>query len=692
MKRFLTFLFLSAFIVPQVLSNGVCIKNASDGVYLRLLSSEVDVLVNNQVAMLTATQVFLNDLNMQTNIKYAFPLFEDASATSLRWYVNGAWQTAIFSPTPQDTTLPGGGSPDPGLTEYLGDTPLFFNVPDEVMQDSIIIFELTYVQLLPYDFNEVEFQYPNDYTLIQAEILNFQKFHLILESDRTIENIELTSHDNANITNTGNVAEVIYEEFETEASVDYHLVYQLNADELGLYSFSTFLPDSANDCDDIGNGFMAFVVEPDPGDSLNVIPKVFTLIIDRSGSMAGDKFVQAKNAASFIVNNLNEGDYFNIVDFATTINSFANDHVAFSPSTQDDALGYIETLVPVGSTNISGVFSNAIADFSGNDTTLASIIIFFTDGKPNGGISSTSGIINHIQDEIDFWEVNDLMIHAFGIGDDVQVPLLTLIASQNYGVSEFLMDSELESVITNFYLRIQNPVLLKTEMTFDPDIIVETYPNPLTNLYLGQQLIVVGRYDESESINVIFEGETFGEPQSYSYDFSLADSLVDGNSFLVKIWAKKKIDHLYIDYFNYPPSSPEAEAIKEEMIEISLCYNVMSPFTSLSGGGGQTGIEFEELITEFDEELTTYSYPNPFIKQTEIRFTVEAQYYGSVDVSIYDLFGRKVNNYTLVVSGPGSYTVTWNGANAAGMDMPQGHYFYIVTYEGAKDKGRIVKY
>ena len=232
MNRSLFFFIILIMLIPETFSNGVCIKNATEGIYLKLLSSDVEVLVNNQVAMLTTTQVFFNDLNQETKIKYAFPLYEDASATNLRWYVNGTWHTAVFSPTPQDTTLPGGNDPDPDLMEYLGNTPLFFNVPDTVLQDSIIIFELTYMQLLPYDFSVVDFRYPNAYSLIQNDILDFQKFHLVLESERTIEAIELLSHSNSTITNTGNVAEVTYEEFESVASTDYYLTYQLNAEEL----------------------------------------------------------------------------------------------------------------------------------------------------------------------------------------------------------------------------------------------------------------------------------------------------------------------------------------------------------------------------------------------------------------------------------------------------------------------------
>lgn len=692
MKRAQFIILFSLLLGSELFSNGVCIKDATEAIYFRLNKSEISVNVYSQVSILSSTQTFINNTNGEANIKYAFPLYEDASPTSLRWFVNGIWNTASFAPSPQDTTLPGGGDIDPNLLEYLGDTPLFFNVPDTIQQDSTIIFELTYVQLLPYDFGIVEFRFPNNYLLIQNEILEIQTFHLTLESNRIIENIELSSHENATISNTGNFAEVYYEDYEHNADQDYLLIYQLNLDELGLFSFSTFLPDSTNECDDLGNGFLAYVVEPDPNDSLEVIQKVFTLILDRSGSMSGDKIVQARNAASFIVNNLNEGDYFNIVTFNSSANTFSDDHVEFNSTTQELALQYIASVDATGSTNISEAFSYAIEDFSGNDTTIANIVIFFTDGQATAGIISTEGILAHIHDQLNYWEVNYLMIHTFGIGEDVNQQLLSQISFQNNGMTEFLMDNELEEIITNFYLRIRNPVLVNTELTFDPPLISESFPDPIPNLYLGQQLIMVGRYEEADSVTAIFNGDAFGQSQTYSYGINLADSLIEDNLFLVKIWAKKKIEYLYVQYFTFPQGSPEAEEIKEEIIDISVCYNVLSPFTHFTGGGGISNIEFDDLEFENEENLITYNFPNPFNKETRLYLDVNEMYFGKAEIKIYDMFGRLLKILEINITGPGEYNILWDGKNHNGTIMAPGHFFYVITYDHKSVKGRMIKY
>ena len=196
MKK-ITFLFLLTILLTtnSAIANGVAIKNASTSEYFKLLSSDVQVTVYDQIAIVVTTQKFLNNTGEKTKIKYGFPLAEGANGINLRWELYGQWNSASISPSPQDTTLPGGGGGNETLKEYLGETPLFFPLEDSIANDSILTIELTYVQLLPYDFYVVDFKYPNDYSLIQSEILNFQSINFNLESQRIITNLEMTSHN-----------------------------------------------------------------------------------------------------------------------------------------------------------------------------------------------------------------------------------------------------------------------------------------------------------------------------------------------------------------------------------------------------------------------------------------------------------------------------------------------------------------
>ena len=665
----------------NIFSNGVGIIDGKTGIYLKLIFSEVNVSVENQIAIVTATQKFKNDRTAAVNISYAFPLPEAASSTGLRWFVDGKWYEAQIKPAPQDTTVPGPpGETHPNLKSYLGETPLFFPLEQAIQQDSILIVELTFVQLLSYKFGNVDFFYPNNYSLIQNSSLEKQLLNFSLTSPRTIENLVLlSSHTIINLTNDGLSANLLCGLTNAPANEDYFVRYSLNLTELGIFSLSTLIPDSL--LPDSWGGFFLFVAEPDPSESTETIDKVFTFIIDRSGSMYGDKIVQARAAATFIVENLNEGDRFNIVDFASDVTSFRNGHIDYNSQNKQAALSYISFLSASGLTNISGAFDVAVPQFSSATDTTANIIIFFTDGQATTGITDSDYLANHVKNLVTQTETN-ISIFTFGIGSGANQQLLTLLATQNNGLAEFLGSDDLESRITDFYLQIRNPVLLNTKMTFSSPAISETYPNPLPNLYKGNQMIVTGRYQETDDITVTLSGTAFGNDVSYDYNLQLADSAVQKNQFLTKIWAKHKIENLLVQYYLLNPFSAQAEILKQQIIEFSITYGVISPFTSYEPP--VTGVEHMDNLAEKNIQTNSYelleNYPNPFNSGTTIKFRVYKNVNRIVTIRIYNSLGQIIKTLTVKVNGTGIYDVKWNGLDNNGKQVSTGVYIYIIDF------------
>jgi len=455
-----------------------------------------------------------------------------------------------------------------------------------------------------------------------------------------------------------------------------------------------------------------FIAEPDPSESTEVIDKVFTLIIDRSGSMSGDKIVQARNAAKFIINNLNPGDKFNIVDFSEGIKSFRGEHVEFNASNETAALNYISTLVDGGSTNISGAFGKAVPQFSAASANTANIIIFFTDGEQTAGITNTDDLINYIDNLVVQSETN-VIIFTFGIGSSTNTRLLNTIAANNSGLAEFLGNSELESRITEFYLMIRNPVLLKTEFETTPEgFLKEVYPVKLPNLYKGQQMILTGRYQEKADMDIVFNGEAFGELVSYNYSPELSDSTVQKLSFIPKVWAKQKIEYLLTEYYQLSSTSALALEIKEQIIDLSLDYRVISPFTSFQGvkvvedPGDIGGYVSNEL--EFDAQPTSENvlianlgnYPNPFTYETVFRFEVLQDIQDLAILRIYNsagmlikefkiLVGMLIKEFKILVRGQDIYEVRWM-AGHENSDLVPGLYTYSLSVANEIAVGRLI--
>ncbi len=681
MRKLIFLSFVSfLFIYSSSFANGVGVVNASTGIYLKLSGTKINTSVESQVSTTVTTQTFQNLLGADKTVSFAFPLPEGASATGLRWKVNGIWYDAPIAPRPQDTVLPG-GTMNANLKTYLGNTPMFFGIPQQVKKDSALIVELTYVQLLTYDFGSVYFNYTNDYHLIQTAILDAQELNFNLTSQRTIDSIRLVSTNPlTQISNNGNNAVIISQRYEASAIVNFKIKYSLNLNQLGLYSYSTLIPNSQLP-DSLG-GFFMFIAEPNPGNTANIIKKVFTLIVDKSGSMSGTKMTQAINASKFIVNNLNPGDKFNIVDFETNVYSFRSSHVLYTNQSRDSALTYINNLVAGGSTNISGAFSTAVPQFSAATDSSANIIIFFTDGQPTVGITETSALLTHVHSLITSTE-SKIFLYSFGIGSDVNQQLLTLMSSQNNGYSEFLLDDELESRITNFYLRIKNPVLLSPTITFNAPGMNNIYPSPLPNLYIGQQMIVTGRYTQTGPVTVTLSGRAFNQPVSYQYTFNRVDTTATKYQFLTKIWAKQKIDNLLVQYYGLTPGSPQALALKQQIINLSIAYGVISPFTSF-GNLTHVNNETENVNIPGSYKLLG-NYPNPFNPTTVIKFIVNKNITGVYFVKIYNQVGQLVDIIQFSVNGKGIYETKWNAVKYS-----SGVYYYRVEFGDEALVGKMV--
>lgn len=681
------FTIVLTFVGISLFANGVVFDNDQTGRYLSLKSSITEVKIENQVAITKTTQTFLNQYGDSLHIKYAFPVPENASATALRYYLNGVWHQAIFSPSPQDTTTGGSsGEADYTLLEYLGKNPLYFELDEILGKDSGIIVELSYVELLEYKLGKVNYLYPNDYGNISTEQIDEQYIGVTLKSDREITAFSVLSHaaDSSSISSYNGF--ISSSTFEMQANTDYRFQYSLSQDDLGIFALSTYIHDSLS-VDEHGRGFFALIVEPDPSEQAETIEKVFTLVIDRSGSMSGNKIIQAKDAARFIVNHLNEGDKFNIVSFSTDITSFRSGHVPFNSENKDAAHTFINSLEAGGGTNISGAFDSSIPQFSFADNSSANILIFLTDGQQTAGITGTDELITHIN-QLVYTSEKEVTIFTFGIGSNTNERLLTTVARNNKGLAEFLADNLVEEVITDFYLMIQNPVLLNTSVEFLPDIIAESYPLELQNLYKGNQLMLFGRYTEAAPLSITFSGNAYSNDVEYQYDLSLSDSTNHNYQFLLKLWAKVKIDELLSQYYLNINEQGIAEGIREEIIGISVNYGVISPFTSfIEGNQPVVGLDEWKLKNEPDEangnsnEYLTISSlgPIPAHELLMIKLECSSQAVGQLNISLLNSFGQVVYVNHDFISGKGDYS---HEIDLKNLGLPPGIYILVLEHQG----------
>ncbi len=88
----------------------------------------------------------------------------------------------------------------------------------------------------------------------------------------------------------------------------------------------------------------------------------------------------------------------------------------------------------------------------------------------------------------------------------------------------------------------------------------------------------------------------------------------------------------------------------------------------------------EDPIAELPSEFALkQNYPNPFNPDTKLSFDLpQAQ---NVSLEVYNLLGQHVKTLANGMYDAGSHTVSWNGTNNNGEDVPSGIYFYSLRTE-----------
>ena len=118
-------------------------------------------------------------------------------------------------------------------------------------------------------------------------------------------------------------------------------------------------------------------------------------------------------------------------------------------------------------------------------------VVLLSDGRPTIGETSSAPLVALAKAAGE----RGLRIYPFGVGEDVEGGLLRGLAAAGRGSAElFRPGGEIVTRLTRFLTRTATSVLADVELEIEG---VETYgiqPRTVPDLYLGEQLVITGRY------------------------------------------------------------------------------------------------------------------------------------------------------------------------------------------------------
>jgi len=340
-------------------------------------------------------------------------------------------------------------------------------------------------------------------------------------------------------------------------------------------------------------GYFVAVIRGLPGEKRKPEPRDVVFVLDRSGSMQGKKIEQAKAALKFLVQRLGPDDRFNLVTYSSTVDVYAP---KLSKSGDvNDVVAFIDAVEANGGTDIQSALTKALAQFDGTERT--NQIVFLTDGLPTVGERDHRKISARIR------EANKAAtrIVAFGVGYDVNGAFLDRLAVQNHGLSEYVLPSDnIEDKVPGFYGRMQNPLLLDTEVAFQGVAVKDVFPSTIGDIYGGHHAVVTGRYTEPGSARIVVSGRREGERCEFSFTTTLRAAARPGGSQLVaRIWATKKIGFL-VDEIRL---NGENKELVDEIVRLGTRFGILTEYTSFLAAPGADAAETAANGTRALEEV-----------------------------------------------------------------------------------------
>ncbi|KPJ81222.1 MAG: hypothetical protein AMS17_19770 [Spirochaetes bacterium DG_61] len=313
-----------------------------------------------------------------------------------------------------------------------------------------------------------------------------------------------------------------------------------------------------------------------PGNlEVKALPKDIIFIFDTSGSMRGEKIRHEKDALRFCITHLGKEDRFNIIQFATTVNSYSTSLVPVNEETVDEALSFIDSFTARGGTNINDALVRGVVMLDGADSVWADpvrMVVFLTDGEPTVGQTKMSTILKNVT----LTNSGKARIFVFGVGHDVNTHLLDRLASQHRGISEYLApDEEIDVRVSGFYRKINEPILSEPHLDFGRIHVSDLYPAQLPDLFRGTQLLLAGRYQNGGEASITLSGHINGEEKRLHYTGRFK-SEEEENDFLPRLWATRKIGYLMSEI----RFGGEDEELVDEVIQLSKEYGIITPYTS----------------------------------------------------------------------------------------------------------------
>ncbi len=560
---------------------------------IQLTAVNTQVAINDQVASTTMVMSVFNPGGAQQEAQVLIPVPEGCTVRSFQLDSLGSEPNAKILPRDEARRIYNSivqRSRDPGLLEFAGYSVIRSSV-FPVAPGATQTVRVTYDHLLNAETGKsgdrVDFMLPRTESLAATGV-NWS-VSVDINAKRPISTVYSPSHEL--MVDRINEKHVTVKTIGTAGNQpgSFRLSYLLQPTD-GEVSATVMLYPDPEINEGKGGYFLLLTGLPAKNpDAEKQLKREVTIVMDRSGSMRGPKIEQAREAALQVVEGLKPGESFNIIDFSDSIASFADKPVIKNEETIAKARAYIKSIQPNGGTNIHDALMEALnaAPTEG----MLPVVLFLTDGLPTVGQTSEAAI----RDAARKINTSERRVFTFGVGFDVNAPLLTGLARNTRATSTFVLPEEnVEVKVGQVFRRLSGPVLAAPKLTAVVKgegmtrPIREVQPSALNDQFEGDQMVILGQYLDSSAEKLVVEGNYLGKDRRFEFNFD-ASKATTRNAYVPRLWASRKIASLIEEIRasgadNGLPtvdgSNPAKKELVDEIVRLSTKWGILTEYTA----------------------------------------------------------------------------------------------------------------
>ena len=554
-------------------------------------SIDASVQINDQIALTTMTVSFHNPAGRMQEGQVLLPVPQGAVLKSFALEgAQGKFQAEIL-PREEARKIYDEivrRSKDPAILEFAGYGAVQSGVFPVPPRGGAKI-RLVYEELLPVDVDRV------DYVLPRSESLDYRvkwNINVTWKAKGGIATVYSPSHEISPQKEDGGMKVSLGGKVNPGP---FRLSILRKRKKEAVASFLTH-PDEAGD----SGYFLLLMAPPARDENAPKLKREVTLVFDRSGSMAGEKIDQARAAALQVVEGLEADESFNLIVYNEAVEEFAETPVLASRENVLRARNFINGIRVSGGTNIHGALQRALAQPVRKGT--VPIVLFLTDGLPTIGETSEKRIREKISDA----NKGRRRIFTFGVGVDVNTPLLSRLADDSRATATYVLPKEkVEVKVASVFRRLSGPVLSYPKIKVVdkagnavPGRIDDLVPHQLPDFFANDQIIVTGRYRGSEPLVFHLTGDDGEKKRKFTFTFKPTKNR---NAFVPRLWAMRKIAVLTealrdlgadsamggLTGDSIDRNDPRVRELVDEIVRLSTEHGILTEYTAFLARDGE---------------------------------------------------------------------------------------------------------